>query len=241
MCTVSFLPRPNGGFVFTSNRDEAILRPTIEPKIYTINDIKVLFPKDMVAGGTWIGLSEKNRLVCLLNGGNEKHVRKDSYRCSRGVVVSDILLADNCVLAMENYNLNEIEPFTLIVLDWEKVLTIYELVWDENQRHLKELPIKPTIWSSSTLYSKNMKAKREEWFKSYFLDKEVSFENSLDFHENYGEGDKCIDLQISRGDLKTVSITSVIAEKNNDNVKMFYKDLLKNIEVKTFLKMSCNL
>ena len=69
MCTVSFLPKGNNDFVFTSNRDEAILRGTTEPIIYDVNGTKILCPKDKVASGTWIGVSDKNRLVCLLNGG----------------------------------------------------------------------------------------------------------------------------------------------------------------------------
>ena len=44
-----------------------------------------------MAGGTWIGLSDKKRLVCLLNGGYEIHEREASYRVSRGVIVKEVL------------------------------------------------------------------------------------------------------------------------------------------------------
>ena len=53
------------------------------------------FPKDAAAGGTWIGVSEKKRLICLLNGGFTAHTREESYRLSRGVVVTQLLSAEN--------------------------------------------------------------------------------------------------------------------------------------------------
>ena len=53
MCSVSFVPLEDG-FLLTSNRDEKRFRPTIEPKIYLENKVKLLYPKDEKAGGTWI-------------------------------------------------------------------------------------------------------------------------------------------------------------------------------------------
>ncbi len=69
MCTVTYLPLGNNNFILTSNRDETPLRKTIPPKEYDENGVELTYPKDELAGGTWIGLSDKNRLVCLLNGG----------------------------------------------------------------------------------------------------------------------------------------------------------------------------
>jgi len=62
MCTVTFIPQGNNNFILTSNRDEAIGRKTLPPDFYDIEDTKMLFPRDAVAGGSWIGLSEKSHL-----------------------------------------------------------------------------------------------------------------------------------------------------------------------------------
>ena len=59
MCTVTFLPLSNNDFILTSNRDEQRQRETLHPKIYEEDGIEMLFPKDKVAGGTWIGASSK--------------------------------------------------------------------------------------------------------------------------------------------------------------------------------------
>ena len=63
MCTLTFIPIENDGFILTSNRDEAPGRNTIEPKRYQEGGTELLFPKDELAGGTWIGVSDKKRLV----------------------------------------------------------------------------------------------------------------------------------------------------------------------------------
>ena len=53
MCTVTFYPN-NNEYILTSNRDEVKHRPTLAPKKYNINNQEITFPKDEVAGGTWI-------------------------------------------------------------------------------------------------------------------------------------------------------------------------------------------
>jgi len=68
MCTVTYLPLGNNKFILTSNRDESPTRKTISPTKYDENGVQLIYPKDEIAGGTWIGLSEKNRLVCFFLG-----------------------------------------------------------------------------------------------------------------------------------------------------------------------------
>ena len=81
MCTVTIFPTRNNDFVLTSNRDETPNRISLKPDFYNIEDTKMLYPKDKLAGGTWIGISEKNRVICLLNGGFKIHKRQQ--KCSR--------------------------------------------------------------------------------------------------------------------------------------------------------------
>lgn len=228
MCTVSFIPKNNNDFIFTSNRDEAIKRKTSYPDFQNINGVKTLFPKDEISKGTWIGVSEKKRLVCLLNGAFEKHLRQPYYRHSRGKVVKDILVTDDFQESLLNYNLEDIEPFTLIVVDWEKSLQLHELIWDASKRHIKQLPLENKIWSSSTLYTNEMKIKRQNWFHDFVSEKSSTQESILDFHENYEVGDKNIDLKIDRGLLKTISITSV--KKEDNSISMKYLDFVSQTE-----------
>lgn len=223
MCTVTFIPKSNGSFLLTSNRDEAPERATILPAIYTIEDVKCMFPKDAVAGGTWLGVSEKKRLICLLNGGFKAHQREESYRISRGVVVKKLLVASDLVSEVEAFNFKGIEPFTLIAIEYLETLKLLELVWDGDKAHFTEKPLKPNIWSSSLLYAPEIKKKREQWFSEFLSAKDLSQEQIMHFHKTAGEGDTENDLVMDRTFVKTKAITQVV-QKNN-KVKMRYEDL----------------
>ncbi len=227
MCTVTYLPLENEGFILTSNRDESPMRKTIPPQKYIENDVALVYPKDELAGGTWIGTSEKNRLVCLLNGGFENHQRNTYYRMSRGVVVKNILSVEDPVQYIEDFDFDNIEPFTVVLVDWGKELTTYELVWDGTQKHFQKLPQEPKIWSSSTLYTSEMKAERKEWFRDWLKDhKDYDQESILTFHQSTDKGTEGTTLKMKRPFVETVSVTSV---KKSAQLSIDYIDI-KNVQ-----------
>ena len=227
MCTVTYLPLGNNDFILTSNRDETPLRKTISPQTYKENNVELIYPKDKLAGGTWIGLSDKKRLVCLLNGGFENHTRNIPYRMSRGIIVKELLTVNEPVSHIENFNFIDIEPFTLILVDWENGLETYELVWDGIKKHFNKLPEEPKIWSSSTLYTDEMKEMREIWFAD-FLNENKSFyqEKIVEFHQNSTLGTPETSPKMKRTFVETVSITSV--KKINSEIDMKYFNALED-------------
>ena len=231
MCTVSYLPLGNNDFILTSNRDETPLRNTIPPQNYIENGVQLTYPKDELAGGTWIGLSDKSRLVCLLNGGFKIHTRKSSYKISRGLIVKNILSADDGVAYINNFDFTEIEPFTLILVDWKNQLDTYELVWDGNTKHFNKLTQEPKIWSSSTLYTEEMKKMRQVWFSNWLLENdEFHQEKILGFHQNDNLGNTETSPKMKRNTVETVSVTSVKKEKSKVNIT--YLDFLNPLKSK---------
>lgn len=224
MCTITFIPKPNNNFILTSNRDEAPGRETFPSKIYEEEGVRLLYPKDAVAGGTWIGVSDKKRIVCLMNGGFVAHERKPFYGKSRGLVVKDLLKTANAKQEIENYDFSEIEPFTAILVEWSTHLHLHQLVWDGEKYHYSQEPLAAHIWSSSPLYPEMLKKKREHWFSSFLNDKtNASKEEMLLFHKTAGEGDLNSNLIMDRGFIKTKSITQVF--KTEEAVEMRYEDL----------------
>lgn len=214
MCTVTYLPIADNQFILTSNRDETPLRKTIPPKKYVEDGVTLTYPKDEIAGGTWIGVSSKNRVVCLLNGGFVNHKRKLPYKMSRGIIVKNILIADNAIAFINEFDFTNIEPFTLILIDWDVKLVTYELVWDGVKKHFKPLAQEPKIWSSSPLYTPEMKAEREMWFTNWLENnKKDSLKNILEFHKNNSLGTKETSPKMKRKFVETVSITSIKKEK----------------------------
>lgn len=231
MCTVTYLPLGNNNFMLTSNRDEDPKRKTISPKEYVEDGIKLTYPKDELAGGTWIGLSEKNRLICLLNGGFKKHKRADSYRLSRGVIVKELLKVDDAVEVINKIDFSNIEPFTIVLVDWNNSLEAYELVWDGEKKHFQNLGNQPKIWSSSTLYTDEMKQLRNEWFAEWIDENSGVFpqEKILEFHQDETKGNEEISLKMKRSRVETVSVTSV--KKNNEAISIQYLDFVNDAVV----------
>ena len=226
MCTVTIIPIGNSDFVLTTNRDEAPDRNSLDPDFYTINHTKLLFPKDKM-GGTWIGVSEKNRVVCVLNGGFVKHERLPNYRKSRGVVANDLMVSNNIIKTVEDYNLDNIEPFTIVIADWNNGLKFYELVWDGKYKHFTPLPFDSRIWSSSTLYTESMQRERQQWFENFEAIFDLNADSLLGFHKKTDLENMDYGVIMNRGFVKTTSVTQV--EKIGNTVSMRYENLQNKI------------
>lgn len=227
MCTVTIISKGENDFVLTSNRDEAPNRKSLTPDFYDVENTTLLFPKDELSGGTWIGVSKKNRLICVLNGGFEIHERKAAYRMSRGIVAKDFMVADSILKTIEAYNFEDIEPFTIIIADWNDALKFYELVWDGDEKYFTALPLEPKIWSSSTLYNKAMRTERLQWFESFKAENALNASSALEFHKTAGKGSDDYGVVMNRGFVKTTSITQV--EKHGDVIEMHYESLHDNL------------
>lgn len=223
MCTVSIFYKGDNNFVLTSNRDEAPSRVALSPDFYSINNTELLMPKDEQSGGSWIGASEKNRVVCLLNGGFKLHKRKPTYRQSRGVVVTDLLTTDNIEATIASYNFKDIEPFTIVIADWNTNLKFYELVWDETQKHFQQLPLATKIWSSTTLYTEDKKQARRDWFNVFKAENKLTASTLLEFHKTAGKNNNDFGVVMDRGFVKTTSITQI--EKTENLVEMRFNNL----------------
>lgn len=223
MCTVTFVPIKNG-ICITSNRDEKVSRKkAISPQKTTINNKEITYPKDPQAGGTWFAHDNENVIV-LLNGAQEKHISKGSYRKSRGLIVLDLISTDDVLSTWKLINLLNIEPFTLVFFNGNQ---LFQLQWNEVEKSTLELnKSKNHIWSSSTLYSKEIRQERENWF-THFIEstKEITAEDLLHFHQFTENENTNYGLQINRNNiLKTVSITQCVMNKTID---IKYIDLLE--------------
>jgi hypothetical protein len=177
--------------------------------------VDLLYPRDEEAGGTWIGSSYDSRLLCLLNGGFENHERKLPYRKSRGLIVTELLAAPELSVALEAIGLEDIEPFTLVTVEWKDELTLGEFVWDGAKKHRKLLSIGAQIWSSSTLFGPAMRDTRKNWFEDWKRQGEFSPESILKFHKTAGVGDDDVGVVLKRQKVGTVSITQFVRQESS--------------------------
>ena len=210
MCTLTFVPT-NDSVIITSNRDEHKSRGDSEfPVTQTQNNRTITFPKDPLAGGTWIAVDDSYRVNVLLNGAFEKHKHLPPYRLSRGIVLLNSYDFHDLKEFSKKYSLDEIEPFTLVQIS-NKDKYIQELRWDGMHYHLQEFDyITPRIWSSSTLYPKEIRDQRELWFSDWLENEEHTSESLLRFHQ-FGKdqpGKNTITMDRGNG-LQTVSISQI--------------------------------
>ena len=230
MCTVSFVAT-NDKIIITSNRDEAVLRPALPPETYLINAKKITFPKDPKAGGTWYAVNENGTVLVLLNGADEKHKHRPPYSRSRGLVVLEIISADDSILHWDAIDLEGVEPFTLVLYEDSK---LYQLRWNEVEKSRVDLDTSQAhIWSSTTLYPKEIREQRSVWFYKFLQPKKAISETELFNFHRYTENSNAENgLIINRNDsLKTLTITQSVIE--NETLKMIHFDLIQETETVT--------
>lgn len=167
-------------------------------------------------------------MIVLLNGAFQKHIRRNDYAMSRGLVLLKVISGEQPEAEFFGMDLTQIEPFTLVLFDGH---TLMETRWDGTSKHKKELNTKGNyIWSSVTLYSDDIARKRERLFETFLAHKEWINENSIiDFHlNNYNDFENGFVIDRENG-LQTVSITQAVVNAREIHFSHFD---LKNREKK---------
>ncbi len=235
------MPLSSDQFILTSNRDERIARPTSSPVTEVIGDTDVIFPKDLEAGGTWIAAGNNGRICCLLNGAFVSHKRKSNYAKSRGKLALEAFEYENIYDFFNHCKLEEVEPFTLIVIETGDEMKLIEFRWNSVCKQVRELDIdRPYLWSSATLYNFRTREKREVWFKEWIINSErIDCEKILTFHASAHGDDQANDLIMERENgLQTVSITQL--DISSEKFTMVYNDLLTNKKTSLTLDVKQN-
>ncbi|MBP9739897.1 MAG: NRDE family protein [Chitinophagaceae bacterium] len=236
MCTVSFIPTNNGAII-TSNRDEKSLRQTaLPPQKFKYEDRQLHYPIDGNSNGTWFIVSNDGTVGVLLNGANKPHIVKEKYSMSRGTILPTIFKQKNVIHALQNFNLTGVENCTILIYQHKKLV---EFKWNGEELFIQELNTQaPHIYSSVTLYNKEMIVQREHWFNEWLLQNvQPSQENIIHFHSSAGNGNKEFGLQMNRNNtMLTVSVTSALIEENT--ATLYYNDCIHRKEAVETIKLN---
>ena len=119
MCTLIILHRlvPGAPLVVAANRDEFLDRPSEGPRSRETPIGPVVAPRDLRAGGTWLGLNEKGVFAAVTN---LRCTDPDPARRSRGLLVMDALALPSAVESAERLRAlpeRAYNPFNLVVAD----------------------------------------------------------------------------------------------------------------------------
>src|SRR5882757_4998761 len=110
MCTVSFLPSPQG-FYLAMNRDEKRDRfAALPPEIVEFKNHRVLFPREPT-GGTWISANDAGVCLALINWHRIKREPNNGVH-SRGKVIRKLVgiaTSHETSIAQKNVPLGELQ------------------------------------------------------------------------------------------------------------------------------------
>src|SRR5204862_2657925 len=117
MCTVSFLPSPQG-FYLAMNRDEQRDRfAALPPEIVEFENHRALFPREPT-GGTWISANDAGVCLALINWHRIKREPNNGVR-SRGEVIRKLAgksTTDKIQDSIRRLPLCKLRPFRLITI-----------------------------------------------------------------------------------------------------------------------------
>ncbi len=229
MCFLSYVPTVDG-FILTSNRDvEATRVPALPPNNYMLDGNRWLGPKDIPSGGTWIGTCPSKAMV-LLNGGFEKHTPRENYRISRGKIIPNYKKYLETKDFLNDFSLQDIEPFTLVIFYFNKLSAIEELVWDgENIHQFTKLVDQMSTWSSATLYNQEQKKYRNDFFMETLSAQTKSPEDIFGIHKIHDNSQPTVSLNVKKENgIITTCITQLCISNQID--RMRFEDLQQGVE-----------
>ncbi len=115
MCVLAFAWRahPRWPLVMFGNRDELHARPTAP--LARWDDLPVIAGRDLLSGGTWLGVAEAGRFAVVTNLRGFGMPAPD--RASRGALVTDMLAGEGEAADPAHASLDGYNPFNLIVAD----------------------------------------------------------------------------------------------------------------------------
>jgi hypothetical protein len=129
MCTLIALHRcfPEAPLLIAANRDEYLDRPARPPGLRRCGARTVLAPRDLRAGGTWLGVNDRGLFVALTN---RPGAPPDPARRSRGLLVDELLAVAGAAEAADAAARVEpglYNPFHVFVGDGEEAfVAVYE-------------------------------------------------------------------------------------------------------------------
>lgn len=219
MCTVSLISLRDkdgspSGFRAVCNRDERRTRPAAaSPRWRAVegSPARALWPMDMEAGGTWIGVSDRGLLLSILNLNPDPPIDVTGLRGlrSRGLIIPDLLAepnADRAVRRLARMDLDQFAPFRLLAISGVEPRSA-ELRWDRS-----ELTVAwhdgPICLASSGLGDSRV-LRRLDLFDELVLQPGATPERQDDYHRHAWPEHPELSVLMSRPDARTVSITTI--------------------------------
>jgi len=211
MCTLTFIPKPDG-FLAGMNRDELLTREiALAPQVFATNGVQSLYPREP-AGGTWIACNSHGILFSLLNMSGAARAVPKVNQTSRGTIIPALMwLADSHAAgrALAGFSLAQFLPFRLVGI-FAKEKSLSEWRWDGDALQAEGLLWEARHWFSSSLSDCSAEEGRAPACARAWQDPGAGDEEWLGkLHRSHFPAPGPFSLCVHRPDAATVSYTEV--------------------------------
>ncbi len=201
------------------NRDEQRNRP--EANMLSVTDTHC-FPVDERSQGTWFGINAHGLAIALLNRYQDTHHHMTAQ--SRGTIIPILLKCSTfqkARTALDTPNLNDFNPFDLIILNKNKYL---HATWDRECLNINTHTLnRPFFITSSSERGAEIIEHRHAMFRNFIMDKGNIIK---DLHLNEDQNDKSSSILMNRENTHTKSIVQATLSSQTATIQYWTEDVL---------------
>lgn len=221
MCTLTIL-REQDRVLVTMNRDDLAARAEGAPAAWPNANPHFVAPKDLQAGGTWIGVNANGVIACLLN----RYDAAPIGRVSRGSIVLEAMQGanvDEARSALATLRHDAYSPFTCIVVDRDGAARLDWTGADLAQADLQAGSDAIMVTSSSWQFDE-VKAQREALFRKVWSNGLDTADRVASFHAKHESEHNAWAPMMRRPQSETKSITQVELRSHGAEMRYWTRD-----------------
>ncbi len=221
MCTLT-VHRDDRRVLVTMNRDDSAAREEVPPTLWESAEYPFVAPRDLQAGGTWIGVNCHGVVACLLN----RYDAAPAGRMSRGKIVleamrgSSLNTAYDALIALDH---RDYLPFTCLAIG-EHAAT--RLDWTGS--HLRQGEITPLgeimMLTSSSWHFDEVAAQREALFRETWAERDDAIDKIATFHSRRVRANDAWAPMMMRDHSRTKSIAQVELTSRGAEMRYWTRD-----------------
>jgi hypothetical protein len=208
MCTLTVIPRPDGGVRAAFNRDESPARAAgLAPVVRRFGARAAALPTDPVSGGTWLGVNDAGLALAVLNVHPAVPAAPRLAQRSRGCVIPSLLEADSpaeALAAAERLDYRLFAPFRLVLIGHGVVADVR---WDGREPMVcSRLLGGPLLFTSSGLGDEVADGPRRALFDELLASAPDGWAAAQHaFHRHRWPGREHLSVNMNRDAARTVS------------------------------------
>jgi len=233
MCTLSIIEISGGGYRAVQNRDEQRSRGQAYPPAWRTleSGVRVQYPTDSDAGGTWIAVSDAGVTTGVLNfqTGGKKNEQASQSRGEIPLMLIEHHDIDSMLNLLQGMDLSVYACFTGFgVVPGDGGVRVMIVQWDGTDLHVVRRggdEFEPVVIASSGLGDELVQGRLPLFAE--MVGGNPSPETQDAFHHHQWSDRPEFSVMVSRSAARTVSITSIQVSRENEPM-MEYQELAEN-------------